>query len=595
MSKESHIDGIRLYSDNLEETSKSTNTTKKVEYKKVEKITTTKTVVKNGNQTSQKTETTTKIKKDFGVPRQSRQFTFGEIKESLSTTNGQKDKYSYAGKLKEKQNYLYYVSGIGFVDKEGKPVKQDNKPKETKVIKNKPKPMRQVGQRVTITIQNKRPERKGDELVENFEYHETKDFGKHNRESVVIHKRLGDPFFQSIYGKKRSSTYTQGSRRYSNISAEKEESETVSELSKIKTNTVTTTKTTEIKTNYQNKTYNTTKSTQNNAQSGSNKYQRNTEINKSRTSASETKKYEPKKYEPKKYEPKKYEPKKPEPKKYEPKKYEPKKYEPKKPEPKKYEPPTKKPETKKYIPSTKKYQEKSEESYSRKTQNQYNPNLNKKVFDTEKYTRKEDTSKYTQKTEESYKSPMTDSKKDQEDNNMINDPNYCPIHGYHGPGQESLEQYKQITEMQGEGNFVDNYKFHESRVFSSKTHNINTNININTQNTINTEENYNTVNYNNMNEINMGNMGAQEQMIQGEEGYDLSKLYIATKVVPVYSDIVGGQYQCGHVCHVCGNPFDDNQINMMQENQVNSQQVIAYDSNCPIHGQNVIQQQINEY
>ena len=207
MSKESHIDGIRLYSDNLEETSKSTNTTKKVEYKKVEKITTTKTVVKNGNQTSQKTETTTKIKKDFGVPRQSRQFTFGEIKESLSTTNGQKDKYSYAGKLKEKQNYLYYVSGIGFVDKEGKPVKQDNKPKETKVIKNKPKPMRQVGQRVTITIQNKRPERKGDELVENFEYHETKDFGKHNRESVVIHKRLGDPFFQSIYGKKRSSTY----------------------------------------------------------------------------------------------------------------------------------------------------------------------------------------------------------------------------------------------------------------------------------------------------------------------------------------------------------------------------------------------------
>ena len=64
-----------------------------------------------------------------------------------------------AGKLKEKSNYLYYVSGIGYVTKEGVPSK-DNKPKEVKVMKQKPQPTRQVKERVTIVIQNKRPEKK---------------------------------------------------------------------------------------------------------------------------------------------------------------------------------------------------------------------------------------------------------------------------------------------------------------------------------------------------------------------------------------------------------------------------------------------------
>ena len=46
------------------------------------------------------------------------------------------------------------------------------------------------------------------------------------------------------------------------------------------------------------------------------------------------------------------------------------------------------------------------------------------------------------------------------------------------------------------------------------------------------------------------------------------------------------QYQNStHVCNVCGSPFDENQIDMMQQNQMSSMQEVEYDINCPIHGQ----------
>ena len=83
----------------------------------------------------------------------------------------------------------------------------------------------------------------------------------------------------------------------------------------------------------------------------------------------------------------------------------------------------------------------------------------------------------------------------------------------------------------------------------------------------------------------------QEQIAQTEDGYDLSKLYIATKITPVYSEMLDQQFQPHtHVCKVCGNPyFDPNQTDMMQQNQINSMQEMEYDINCPIHGQNFSQ------
>ena len=141
----------------------------------------------------------------------------------------------------------------------------------------------------------------------------------------------------------------------------------------------------------------------------------------------------------------------------------------------------------------------------------------------------------------------------------MNDPNYCPIHGYHGE--------------------IENYKFYESKNLSSRVQ-----TNINTQNIINTQQ-INTQHIINSEEnMNCYNATNQEQMAQGEEAYDMSKLYIATKVTPVYSEMLDQQFQTHtHVCNVCGNPFDEN-CDMMQQNQMSSMQEVEYDINCPIHG-----------
>ena len=519
--RENNIDGIRLYSDNLEEANSKPSKTVQ-SYKKVETTTTTRRFVKEGSNPSQTTVTKkrTKITKDLGVPRKSINEITGNIQEMISSLQGGKDKYTYSGKLKEKSNYLYYVSGIGYVTKEGVPAK-DNKPKEVKVMKQKPQPARVVKERVTIVIQNKRPEKKGGDLVENFQYYESKDLGKNNKESIVVHKRKGDPFYQSIHGK-RSSSYTHAERSRASIEKTEIQSRTIE------------TKTTTQRNQYQNKTYNTTKTAQTGAGRGNRKnessYQRTINVEERKRNIIPKTRFEKTYTETNKR--------------------------------------TTTGEQKKYVPPPKKYQEKTDESYKRKTQTQNN----QKVVDTEKYKRNVEQNKYQQKTEETQQTRVS------QDQNMLNDPNYCPIHGYHGQG--SIDD-------------IDNYKFYESKSVTTKINtnlkemntNINTNENFNRQNIINTEENINT---------NMAYMN-QEQMAQAEEGYDLSKLYIATKITPVYSEMLDQQFQTHtHVCKVCGNAYDDNQMEMMQQNQinsmqeqnqVNSMQEMEYDINCPIHGQ----------
>ena len=519
--RENNIDGIRLYSDNLEEANSKPSKTVQ-SYKKVETTTTTRRFVKEGSNPSQTTVTKkrTKITKDLGVPRKSINEITGNIQEMISSLQGGKDKYTYSGKLKEKSNYLYYVSGIGYVTKEGVPAK-DNKPKEVKVMKQKPQPARVVKERVTIVIQNKRPEKKGGDLVENFQYYESKDLGKNNKESIVVHKRKGDPFYQSIHGK-RSSSYTHAERSRASIEKTEIQSRTIE------------TKTTTQRNQYQNKTYNTTKTAQTGAGRGNRKnessYQRTINVEERKRNIIPKTRFEKTYTEINKR--------------------------------------TTSGEQKKYVPPPKKYQEKTDESYKRKTQTQNN----QKVVDTEKYKRNVEQNKYQQKTEETQQTRVS------QDQNMLNDPNYCPIHGYHGQG--SIDD-------------IDNYKFYESKIVTTKINtnlkdmntNINTNENINRQNIINTEENINT---------NMAYMN-QEQMAQAEEGYDLSKLYIATKITPVYSEMLDQQFQTHtHVCKVCGNAYDDNQMEMLQQNQinsmqeqnqVNSMQEMEYDINCPIHGQ----------
>ena len=549
--RESRIDGVRLYSDNLEGDNNAKSKTVQT-YKKVQS--TTRTVTKAGANPSQTTITKkTEITENFGIPRHSVDNIQPNIKKTVAKITDRKEKYMYSGKLKEKENYLYYVSGIGYVNKDGVPTKPDNKPKEIKVLSNKPKPVREVGQRVTIILQNTRPERKGGELVDNFEYHETKDLGKHNKESLVVHRRLGDPFYQNIKGG-RSSSYTQV-HRSKNILDNKDTT--------IKTKTIQTT-TTQRK-QYENKTYNTTSNVKQdskyNRPGNQSSYQRTIKVEEKKRIEKnfvETNKRRNASQEPKKYEPKKYEPKK-------------------------------------YVQTQKKYQERTDETSKRKTQTQTQPRIqpkpteNKKVFDTNKYNTNRpnmrnnmnniNQSTYQKKTEETQKTEFS-----QENNNLLNDPNYCPIHGYHGQGNvnSAINTNVNINASYGTED-IDNYRFYESKNVTKRVENINRNINnninsnINMQNIVSREENVNAGYMNAMN---------QEQMAQGEEGYEMSKLYIATKVTPVYSEMLDQQYQNStHVCNVCGNPFDENQLDMMQQNQMSSMQEVEYDINCPIHGQ----------
>ena len=355
--RENNIDGIRLYSDNLEEANSKPSKTVQ-SYKKVETTTTTRRFVKEGSNPSQTTVTKkrTKITKDLGVPRKSINEITGNIQEMISSLQGGKDKYTYSGKLKEKSNYLYYVSGIGYVTKEGVPAK-DNKPKEVKVMKQKPQPARVVKERVTIVIQNKRPEKKGGDLVENFQYYESKDLGKNNKESIVVHKRKGDPFYQSIHGK-RSSSYTHAERSRASIEKTEIQSRTIE------------TKTTTQRNQYQNKTYNTTKTAQTGAGRGNRKnessYQRTINVEERKRNIIPKTRFEKTYTEINKR--------------------------------------TTSGEQKKYVPPPKKYQEKTDESYRRKTQ------TTQKVVDTEKYKRNVDQNKYQQKTEETQQTRVSKTK-----------------------------------------------------------------------------------------------------------------------------------------------------------------------------------------
>ena len=126
-----------------------------------------------------------------------------------------KQKYSYAGRVREKNNYIFYVSGIGYVDKDGNPQKKENNEiKETKVIKNisKPKPKPRPKPE-TVIIKETKKDTGVRELIDNYQYHETKNIKKQNKKSVVSHVRLSEPFYQTKYRSSRSiqkySSHTQ--------------------------------------------------------------------------------------------------------------------------------------------------------------------------------------------------------------------------------------------------------------------------------------------------------------------------------------------------------------------------------------------------
>lgn len=96
-----------------------------------------------------------------------------QAEESLKDTRSasQSEKFEYGSKLREKKNYVYYVSGVGYVTKEEE--------------EEKPKPVVKKEEETYI-------ERK--HIIDNYQYHETKNIRKANKTSNVFHRRLAQPF-----------------------------------------------------------------------------------------------------------------------------------------------------------------------------------------------------------------------------------------------------------------------------------------------------------------------------------------------------------------------------------------------------------------
>ena len=516
------------------------------------------------------------------------------VKETRSHSTGNKEKFTYAGTVKEKENYMYYVSGVGYVTKE------EAKKVEQEKAKSKPKPQPIMrSERTTIRIVTKKPEKKEGEKVENYEYHESKEVIDSKMDSLVIHRR-GDPFYQIIGGKKKFSSYTSGARGKSNR---------IDDLSKDKTSTL---KTDKYKTKTENK--RTIIQTGKYKSTSTNKYQTKTQsITSAKGSQNSTKdkKKVPSKYTSTYQKTTKVEVSR---KKYEPKaKYE-----------KNFTEGNRGAKSsgmrnKNLPPSTKKYEEKTEDSY-KKGKGPNNLNLNQKEFDTEKYKKELEEE---QKNKDGLNGPDR-FLQPSEENQGMDDANYCPIHGLKGHGNLGREGEMEIREENNQGvnpEFIDNYRFYESQKVTRKVENINKE---NMQNII-PEQNLNARNMvgqeqlmasgtgmelsqqmegmsqqmqrmsQQMQRLSQQSQGINQQGLYGTQGMgvtdsqgcDYSKVYIATRAVPVYSEIVNQQFSnanASQVCNVCGNPFDQGLIN-------NTQEIVYNNNGCPLHGQTMVQQQ----
>lgn len=134
--------------------------------------------------------------------RRNSSFTSGQrgLKQNRSFSN--KQKYSFGGRIREKNNYVYYVSGIGYVNKNGE-YKQEKREKNVIKINQRPKPI--------VMQSNKGEKEEITELIDNYQYHETKDIKRKNKETTVTHLRLCEPFYhtRSSRSRKRYSSYTE--------------------------------------------------------------------------------------------------------------------------------------------------------------------------------------------------------------------------------------------------------------------------------------------------------------------------------------------------------------------------------------------------
>ena len=106
------------------------------------------------------------------------------------------DKFEFAEKLKEKKNYIMYRSGMGHEKNVIEEIEQIPQPEKEKIIEER-------------------------QIIDNYEYHETKDLKKKKdprRLSITVHQRLSSPFERTVLKKYSSSTSNQQPRSYTSTS-----------------------------------------------------------------------------------------------------------------------------------------------------------------------------------------------------------------------------------------------------------------------------------------------------------------------------------------------------------------------------------------
>ena len=223
---------------------------------------------------------------------------------------------------------------------------------------------------------------------------------------------------------------------------------------------------------------------------------------------------------------------------------------------------------------------------------------------------------YGQQTEEIYQQQIENYSRNVADGQLqnmnVDDSHICPIHGIKGRGKQGKygrgfgreennyeyihEQVNNVQDQDENGEDADNYKFYESKRVTRKVENMNS-MNENIERNLNTLNVQNIVGQENMMGTGIGMtqevlgtqdaFGAQESSLTQE--VVIPKLYIATKVTPVYSEVVEEQFQSfnsNHVCNVCGNPYAQGQI-------VDTQRVVY--NTRPIVEQTMVEQQYSEY
>ena len=642
-----------------------------------QKIQKTQVVVSTNNKRS-KPNTTNIVNQNSSYRKQNK----AEVKSNRSYSSSQQTKkYTVSETVKKQEN----VANTGYGNRNGNIVKRETK--ETKVYKSYsvPKPVI-INERKSIIIQDKKKERHG-EKVENYEYRETKYIRDQNKDTLVIHKRLGDPFYQ-IIDKTRYSSQTSNARGYkSRFDLDQ------NDIDKRTKTVISTERSTKYRNNtegrrnidvqkyvnknankYQNKTITSTQRSQN-VNAGDKKmnslYQKTINIEESRRQYIPKGRFEKNLTEKTTKNVKKSE----------------SKYVNRR-EQNQIDSSLK--DRKRGIPPTqKKYQEKSEESYKR-GRRQYNEKLSQKVYDTEKIKKEEInksqtnvpnqyktvtkeiiqkeliTNKYGRENEQNHQKDKEPDEQDmteargnhsgqyeketnvekyeetyeqrgnekynrmpkyqiveerpdqhrQQDEQFYKREEYiyeqqkhdsqCPIHGPYGHRSQNEGrghymkgikeentydyQYSQMNDNRNAnkrfGNIeeVDNYKFYESKRVEKKVDNSYKN-----QNILRSEKDMSLNNYQlyeqddrsrMMQGVQMGQLGQIQQSNQS----DYSKLYIATSVIPVYSEIVN-QYQNINInafCNICGSPLGQSQFVNQQQSVFNS---------CPLHGQKMLYQQ----